>query len=134
MSGETWVVSNEQQRQALLDYINANKDTELTFSVVKGNRTARQNNALHAYCREVAMQMDARGLDMREVLKPTFEITPTMQLVKDHIWKPVQEKVTGHTSTTQLTTDEVDTVYQVIAKHLATKFDITVPFGREEWR
>ncbi len=134
MSGESWTISNAEQRKALIEYIESNTESDITFTIQRGKRTGRQNNALHAYCREVAKQMEARGYDMREVLKPTVEITPTLEIVKDHIWKPVQESVTGRSSTTDLTTKEVDAVYQVISKHLATKFDITVAFGREEWR
>ena len=133
MSGESCTISDAEQREALITYIKDNAEAAITFTIQRGKRTARQNNALHAYCREVAKQMEARGYDMREVLKPTVEITPTLEIVKDHIWKPVQESVTGRSSTTDLTTKEVDAVYQIIAKHLATKFDITVPFGKEIW-
>ena len=133
MPGETWTVSNREERKALIDYINANQDADITFAITRGQRTVKQNNALHAYLRDVSEQMCARGMDMREVLKPTVEITPTMQIVKDHMWKPIQAKVLDKTSTSDLTTQEVDMVYQVISKHLAEKFDIVVPFGRNTW-
>ena len=133
MSGETWTISNREERKALIDYINANQDADITFAITRGRRTSKQNNALHAYLRDVSEQMCAQGMDMREVLKPTVEITPTMQIVKDHMWKPIQAKVVDKTSTADLTTQEVDMVYQVISKHLAEKFDIVVPFGRSTW-
>ena len=133
MSAETWSIKNAEQREALIDFINQNADSELTFSITRGQRTNKQNNALHAYLRDVSEHMCARGMDMREVLKPTVEITPTMQIVKDYMWKPIQEKVLDKASTADLTTQEVDMVYQVISKHLAEKFDIVVPFGRSTW-
>ncbi|QDP54015.1 MAG: hypothetical protein Unbinned1502contig1001_2 [Prokaryotic dsDNA virus sp.] len=133
MSAETWSIKNADQRKALIDFINQNADSEVTFSITRGQRTNKQNNALHAYLRDVSEQMCARGMDMREVLKPTVEITPTMQIVKDYMWKPIQEKVLDKASTADLTTQEVDMVYQVISKHLAEKFDIVVPFGRSTW-
>ena len=78
--------------------------------------------------------MNARGMDMREVLKPTVEIAPTMQLIKDYMWRPIQKIVTGKESTERLTTAEVDQVYQEMAKHLAANLDIQVGFGRSPWQ
>jgi hypothetical protein len=129
--GEGWSISNDDQRRALLAYIEANKHKDICFKIVQPTRTTKQNRAIHAYCREVANQMAAMGLDMREVLKPTIEITPTMAIVKDHIWRRVQEAITGKVSTKDIGKKDVDTIYQTIARHLAEKHDISVPFGKK---
>ena len=128
--GEGWHIRTPEQRQALIEYIEANSNSEIVFKVIRPNRTTRQNNALHAYLREIAEQMNARGMDMRQVLKPTVEIAPTMQLIKDYMWRPIQKILTGKESTEQLTTTEVDKVYQEMSKHLAANLDIQVQFGK----
>lgn len=128
--GEGWQIRTPEQRQALIEYIEANSNSEIVFKVIRPNRTTRQNNALHAYLREIAEQMNARGMDMRQVLKPTVEIAPTMQLIKDYMWRPIQKILTGKESTEQLTTTEVDKVYQEMSKHLAANLDIQVQFGK----
>ena len=61
MSGETWTISNREERKALIDYINANQDADITFAITRGQRTSKQNNALHAYLRDVSEQMCARA-------------------------------------------------------------------------
>ena len=66
MSGETWTIKNPEQRKALIAFINENAHSEVTFTITRGQRTSKQNNALHAYLRDVSEQMCARGLDMRE--------------------------------------------------------------------
>ena len=134
IEGEGWHIRTPEQRQALIEYIEANSNSEIVFKVIRPNRTTRQNNALHAYLREIAEQMNARGMDMRQVLKPTVEIAPTMQLIKDYMWRPIQKILTGKESTEQLTTTEVDKVYQEMSKHLAANLDIQVGFGRSPWQ
>tara|TARA_R110001592_G_scaffold147583_2_gene372052 strand:+ start:1681 stop:2082 length:402 start_codon:yes stop_codon:yes gene_type:complete len=129
--GEGWSICNDDQRRALLAYIEKNKHKDICFKVVQATRTAQQNKGIHAYCREVANQMAAMGLDMREVLKPTIEITPTMELIKNHIWKPVQKAITGEASTKAISKKDVDKVYQNIARHLSERYDISVPFGKK---
>lgn len=129
-NGEGWWIRNEDQRKALIKYIEDNKHKDIFFNVIQPTRTSQQNKGIHAYCGEVAEQMIARGLDMREVLKPTVEITPTKQLVLDHIWRPLQKILTEKHSTTKLNKIEVNKVYEVVAKHLAEKHDINVRFGK----
>lgn len=128
--GQGWCIRNEQQRLALLDYIEKNKDKDICFKVVQPTRTSQQNKAIYAYCNEVAEELVARGKDMREVLKPTVEITPTKTLVMDYIWRPIQLILFDKKSTTDLLKTEVNEVYEVVSKHLAEKHDIAVRFGK----
>ncbi len=129
--GEGWTISNDVQREALLKYIEKNKHKDISFKVIQPTRTSQQNKGIHAFCREVASQLEERGLDMRQVLKQTTEITPTMELVKNHMWKPVQNAMFDKNSTAKLTKKEVDRVYQELARHLAERFDINVRFGKK---
>jgi len=63
-----------------------------------------------------------RALDYRDAGVPW-----TMELVKESIWRPIQKAITGKTSTTKLTKDEVDKVYEVYNTVLA-RYGIHVPF------
>lgn len=132
LEGESWTISNEDQRRALIKYIEEHKDKPITFRIVRQQRTLKQNNAIWAYCSEVAKQMVAAGKDMRTVLKEGVPITPTKALIHDQIWMPVQAAITGKAeSTTQLDTKEVNAVYEVIAQTLAQNHGITVGFGKQ---
>jgi len=95
---------------------------------VSEQRTPRQNNAIHKFCAMLAEELVAKGIDMKALLKPGIEIPATPELVKNHIWKPVQDIMLDKESTTELTTKEVDMVYQVVSRHLAEKHGISVPF------
>ena len=131
MSGHRWIVRNKEEAQAFIDYILENKGAGITYEIHHPTRTNRQNNGIHAYCQEVAEQMAAQGLDMKTVLKEGVPIVPTKELVKEYMWRPIQKAVTGITTTTKLSTKEVNEVYQQLAHLISTKWGISVPFGKE---
>ena len=91
-------------------------------------RTIAQNKAMHLWFTMLAGEFSDAGLDMKRVLKPEIEIKWTPQAVKQYIWKPVQEAMMIKKSTTELNTDEVTKIYEVINRHTAEKHGISVPF------
>ena len=95
-------------------------------------RTSKQNRALHKWFTLLAKEMKDRGLDMRKVLKPSIEITPTMELVKNTIWRPIQIAKYGKESTTQITTKELQGVYDDIDRFFLSQHQIDLPFPSED--
>lgn len=91
-------------------------------------RTVKQNRALHKYFGLLADQLNEHGLDMREVLKPGVEIPWSSITVKEYLWRPVQELQLKKESTTELTTKEIDKVFDTINRHIGEKFGIHIPF------
>lgn len=65
---------------------------------------------------------------MRKTLKPSVEIPWTDKAVKEHIWKPIMKAQLNKDSTTQLTTKEIDEVFDTINKHMGEKFSLHTPF------
>lgn len=99
----------------------------MTETEVK-QRTAAQNRALHLYFTQLADVLTEHGLDMRKVLKPEIEIPWNGGTVKEYIWKPIMKAQLRKESTTELTTDEIDDVFDTITRHLGEKFGITLDF------
>ena len=100
---------------------------------VKGERAKRttlQNKSIHKYCSLLADQFNDAGLDMVAVLKEKqTEVSWTMDGVKDVIWRSIQLAMyPDKTSTTQLETHEVSKVYEQIARHMASRFNINQAF------
>jgi hypothetical protein len=92
------------------------------------HRTLQQNKALHKYLAELSEALNDAGLDMKAVLKPNISIPWTPEMTKEHIWKPVQNIMLDKDSTTELSTTDIDAIYQVISRHLAEKFGVAVAF------
>ena len=95
-------------------------------------RTEQQNKALHVLFTLLANTLNDAGLDMRKVLKPTVDIPWTTQTVKDQLWRPVQQAMLGKESTTELSTTDIDKVFDVINRHLGEKFGIHEDFPSVE--
>lgn len=84
-----------------------------------GQRTLTQNAALHLYFSLVAETLNDAGLDMRVVLKPEVEIPWSKDTIKDFLWRPIQRFQLGKESTTELTTKEIDQIFDTMNRHLA---------------
>ena len=95
-------------------------------------RTIQQNRALHKYFELLAEKLNEAGLDLRAVLKPEIDIPFTKELVKDHLWRPVQELYMKKERTTELTTDEISKVYEVLNRFLGEKHGIYIAFPSVE--
>ena len=91
-------------------------------------RTKQQNKALHVLFNLLAGTLNDNGLDMRKTLKPEIDIPWSGPSVKEFLWRPVQEAQLSKKSTTELTTVEIDQVFDTINKHLGEKFSLHTPF------
>ena len=95
-------------------------------------RTTTQNKALHKYFELVGNALNEAGLDLRAILKEEVEIPWTPANVKDFLWRPVQKLQLRKESTTELSTKEINLVYETLNRYLG-KHGITVEFPNEEW-
>lgn len=91
-------------------------------------RTSQQNRALHKYFRLLAEELNTLGLDARKVLKPTYQIWWTEEMVKRDLWKPIQKIMLDKEHTSDLTTKEVDRVFEQINFAIGEKFGVYIPF------
>jgi hypothetical protein len=92
--------------------------------------TRQQQKAIHVLFRLLADELNLAGLDMKKVLRPEVDIPWTDKSVKEYLWRPVQRIMTGKESTTELckSNKEIDSIFDVINRHLGEKFGIHVAF------
>ena len=105
---------------------------EIEMKEVGKTRTTRQNSAIHVYFELLARALSEAGLDMRKTLKPGVEIPWSGNTVKDYLFRPIMKAQTGKDSTTELTTKEIDAVYDTLNRLLGEKFGVTVGFPSNE--
>jgi hypothetical protein len=94
-------------------------------------RTDQQRKALEVFCRELAEALNDAGLDMKKTLKPDIDIPWSQESVKDYLWRPIQEAMTGKHSSTDLDTVQPSAISDVLNRHLSEKFGIYVPWPSE---
>lgn len=131
ISGEFRIITNEHQRDLavadLLEKFKENNYLQIQMTTVR-RRTSRQNNAIHVYCREAAIDLNEAGCDQRKVLKPSLAIPWTMESFKENLFKPIMQAMFGIDSTTQLKTGQVGEVYETLNRELSEKFGVSTEF------
>lgn len=91
-------------------------------------RTLQQNRALHKLFELTAKELNESGLDMRVVLKPGVDIPWNTITVKEYLWRPLQKLQLLKKSTTELSTKDIDAVFDTLNKLLGEKFGKHIPF------
>src|SRR3990172_4513110 len=97
-------------------------------------RTIQQNKSLHLWCTMLANAFNDAGLDIQKTLRHDIEIPWSAVTVKELIYRPVMEAMTGKESTTELDRIEPSQVYEVLNRHLGEKFNLHVPWPCDETR
>jgi len=110
------------------------KEFNGTVLMTEGQRTILQNKALHKYFELLAQAMNDAGWEMKRFFseKPEVEIPWNKERVKENLWKVLQEMMTGKTSTAQLTTKEVNEIYEVFDRHISKTTGVHVEFPKDE--
>lgn len=100
-----------------------NKSALIEIKEVKRTRTNQQNSALHLYFTKLAEALNNHGLYFHytNYKGEQVEILWNMELIKEFIWKPLMKVITDKTSTTELTTNEIDPIYETINNHYSKK-------------
>lgn len=88
--------------------------------------TTLQNRALHLYFSQLAEALNDAGYDMKKVIK--VDVNWTDYSIKEYLWKPVQRSLFGKKSTTQLKTDEIDKIYDVVNRAIGQRTGIHIPW------
>ncbi len=90
--------------------------------IVKNTRTNQQNRALHLYYKLVAEALLEVGYDFHYTNPMTGEIMSVpydKDLVKDRIWRPLQEELFKIESTKELTTPMINDILTVLTPWLS---------------
>ena len=95
-------------------------------------RTNVQNRAFHKYCELKANQLNDCGIGMKEVIDLEVNLEWTPASFKEY-FKAIMKKSLLKSSTTELTTSEINKVYLELEKHLAEKLYVeSIPFPTNE--
>jgi phospholipase C len=110
----------------------ADKSFDVAVTLHTKTRTPTQNNALHKYCGMLSTAFNDAGYTVEMILTKPLNISWTDYLVKELIWKRVQEGQLGKESTTKLETHEVGKIYEEINNFTGSEYGIYVPFPSRE--
>ena len=97
-------------------------------------RSSNQNRAIHLLFTQISEALDREGHTVQDVTKAIrkAEIRVTPEIVKEVMWKPLQQVMYGKKSTTELSKSEVDRVYEALNHFIGREFGLHVPFPSRE--
>ena len=86
-------------------------------------RTTTQNASMHKYLALIAQDLADSGQDMRKLIN--VPIRPTMENVKENMWKPYMNAMyPDKSSTTKLNTKEIQELYESFNAAISEKFGV----------
>jgi hypothetical protein len=128
------IINSRQSLEAYKKYLDAKfeKAKYLRVTTKTGKqRTSTENASLHLFCDRVAKALNDAGFDFRVFIKDGYPVPWTEALAKDYLWRPIQEAVTGHNSTTKPERGKYGEIYDVLNVKLA-EHGIYVPWPCKE--
>jgi len=106
------------------------KGAKIEVKELSKKRTLSQNSALHKYFDLIAKQFQELGLTynyMNQFTGHTIELAYTSNLVKDFIWRPIQQTLFNIESTTEIDTNQINQIIEVLTLHFG-KHGIKIDF------
>ena len=97
----------------------------------KKPRTLSQNNAMHLLFTQIADELNSRGIEQKlivELLEKYATVPWNSISVKEIIWRTLQKALLLRVSTKELTTQEVDQVFEVMNREVFVPLGIELPF------
>lgn len=133
--GEQWIIDSEEKLEFYVNELRKqfNDHKYLICDIASGKqRTKLQNSALHLYCKLLADALNDAGLDMKKVLTKKPDIPWTKYSVKEYLWRPIQDAMTGKESTVDQNRIDYNKIHKVLDRHLLEKFSISVEWPVRE--
>lgn len=94
-------------------------------------RTNQQNRSIHKLFDALATELNTLGLDARIILKPTYQIWWTPEMIKRDLWCPLQKVMFNTEHTSELETNQVSKVYKQLAHIIGEKHHVEIAFPSE---
>ena len=117
------IIGNKSKILNFIKNLQPEEEFEFQIKKISSSRTLQQNKALHLYFIFVAEELNNLGITFqyKGIKGMDFEMPYTAARVKEYIWKPIQMALFGFESTTKLTTDKINKIYDIINKFFCEK-------------
>jgi len=91
------------------------REALIELKEVRKTRTNQQNRAMHKFFTIIADELNNIGATFSyEFGSEIMELPYTSELIKETLWKPIQKALFNKDSTTEITTEEINQIIDVI--------------------
>ena len=132
-SAHRWIVDNKSKLKFFTSFVKKQYEEgkHVMYLIKDSTRSDRQNNAMHLWFRQIAIQLNDAGYWVRHPFSDNFEIPFTEVLVKEMLYKPTVKAMFDKETTTKLTPAELSEASEVLMKWLSENKQIYVPFPQQ---
>ncbi|MEI8205061.1 MAG: hypothetical protein WCH34_18730 [Bacteroidota bacterium] len=84
-------------------------------------RSSQENRALHVLFQNIAYELNRLGLEFtfRGIKGMDIQTTYSPEIVKNFLWKPLQDALLKKESTTELTHNDIALIFEILGKWFA---------------
>ena len=127
MSGESWLVDNREKAKSFCQYVmnQAEDGIDRLYSIKRGTRSVKQNNALHLLFRQIAEELNNAGYT-RPQPWGKMEVPYSEVAVKEMFYVPIIDKVYKKQHSSELDTKELSESVEVLLDALAQNTGIAM--------
>ena len=95
--------------------------TKAVIDNLPKKRSSQENRALHVLFQNIAYELNRLGLEFtfRGIKGMEIETTYTPEIVKNFLWRPLQDALLKKSSTTQLTHNDIGLIFEILGKYFA---------------
>lgn len=96
-------------------------------------RSSQQNKALHLLFQNIAFELNRIGMEFtyNGIKGMEIQTTYTPEIVKEFLWKPLQNALLKKESTTKLTTQDINMIFEILGKWFSEKW-VVIDFPSAE--
>lgn len=111
----------EEIEQSCLNIGLSKAITKAVIDNLPKKRSSQENRALHVLFQNIAYELNRLGLEFtfRGIKGMEIQTTYTPEIVKEFIWKPLQNALLSKSSTTELTHSDIQMIFDILGKWFA---------------
>ena len=86
-------------------------------------RSSQQNKSLHVLFQNISFELNRIGMEFtyNGIKGIEIQTTYTPEIVKEFLWKPLQKALLKKESTTKLTTQDINMIFEILGKWFSEK-------------
>lgn len=139
MKGQGYTIYSEHTLKCFQEWVGKtwqeNKYMHFEAPSFDKTRSRQQNSALHVYFGLLATALNDAGYPLVIIInQKETEIDWSGDLVKEFMWRPIQEALKKERSTAKVSTKDYPEIYENLNRHTASRLGISIDWPTQEGR
>jgi hypothetical protein len=131
---ERWLVEKKQDAEFFNKFVLSEVEAGRgrLYTIVRANRSNKQNNTLHLLFRQLAEALNEAGFEIPHPFKRDLEIPYTEHSVKDLLYRPIVESLYGESSSAKLDAQQMSESMDILVDAVNRNTGVLVQVPTQE--